>query len=179
ELACLARCWGNLPTDWMPQERKTKILGRIETFASEDNGYNINPSAKRGTVYGCFISLHAYQDLNTKLPNPNGMIDCIESLRTTDGGYANEPQLPIGAVPSTAAAITISHQLNSPIDKTLAKWLANCHHPNGGFLAIPILDEPDLLSTAVALHALTLINNTIDITDIINAITPPCHTYLT
>ncbi|MCF7958245.1 MAG: hypothetical protein K9M57_07355 [Phycisphaerae bacterium] len=172
ELACLARCWGNLPGDWIPAERQAKILGRIETFASADQGYNINPSAERGTAYGCFIALHAYQDLGVELPDPGGMVGCIESLRTADGGYANEPQLPIGAVPSTAAAITILHQLHNPIDPELGAWLAACHHPNGGFLAIPILEEPDLLSTAVGLHALSLIN------DIPDTIQTPCREYV-
>jgi prenyltransferase beta subunit len=34
-------------------------------------------------------------------------------------------------------------------------WLLTCHHADGGFLAIPKAPIPDLLSTAVSLHALS------------------------
>jgi prenyltransferase beta subunit len=53
----------------------------------------------------------------------------------------------------------MQHYLDMPIDNNAASWLLSQFDTNGGFLASPVLREvgmPDLLSTAVALHALAL-----------------------
>ena len=41
-------------------------LLRIETFRSPDGGYNPTTNSEAGTVYGCFLALGAYQDLDRK-----------------------------------------------------------------------------------------------------------------
>jgi len=157
-LGCLARCWAMLPADRMSDELRQSIAARVEPYRSADGGYEASPNSANGTLYGCFIAMGAYQDLDLPLPNPRGILNCIESLRATDGGYANQRDLPQGLTPSTAAAVVLLHQLQHPIDETIGHWLLSHVHPQGGFFATPAAPIPDLLSTATALHALSIAN---------------------
>ena len=61
----------------------------------------------------------------------------------------------VGSTPATAAAIAVCRNLRHPFDNAAAShWLLQQVHPEGGFLPAPKAPMPDLLSTAVALHAL-------------------------
>jgi prenyltransferase beta subunit len=153
-LACLARCWAMLPSHKLEPQARESILKRLESHRSVDGGYDATPSSAFGTIYGCFLVLSAYQDLNAEIPNARGVAACIESMRAEDGGYSNQRELPMGLTPSTAAAVTLLSQLGAPVDPTLGKWLLERAHPEGGFFATPAAPIPDLLSTATALHAL-------------------------
>ena len=161
-LSCLARCWANLPAEAVDQGMANAILQHIESHRSADSGYHATPGASAGTVYGCFLATGAYQDLRQPIPNPRGIIDCISSLKATDGGYANQHDLPMGLTPSTAAAVTLCRQYDEPIDPAIGDWLISRAHPEGGFFATPAAPIPDLLSTATALHALVSMHRSID-----------------
>jgi len=183
-LACLARCWANVcesqNTSIDPILREA-ILRHIETHRCPDGGYSDSGNARQGTAYACFLALGAYQDLNTDMENAAALAEGLKALRTPDGGYSNDPALKIGATPATAAALTILHYLNQPIDDQSISWLLSQLHPKGGFvpwhglpareitakpvpstvegMAVPHAGSygiPDLLSTATALHALAL-----------------------
>jgi len=183
-LACLARCWANVcesqNTSIDPILREA-ILRHIETYRCPDGGYSGSANARQGTAYASFLALGAYQDLNTDMENAAGLADSLKALRTPDGGYSNDPALKIAATPATAAALTILHYLDQPIDDQSISWLLSQIHPKGGFVAwhglparettarpVPSTVEgmavphagsygiPDLLSTATALHALAL-----------------------
>jgi prenyltransferase beta subunit len=153
-LSCLARCWASLPPEFRVSVPAREILGRVETFRSEDGAYHVSPAARRGSLYGCFLGLGAYEDLQVDVPDPAAMLRCAEALRTPDGGYANDLGLPVGLTPSTAAAATLLRHLGRPAPAGVAEWLLARCHPEGGFFATPLAPIPDLLSTATALHAL-------------------------
>lgn len=153
-LACLARGWANVARDSLDDVMRAAIMARIESHRSADGGYDATPGAAVGTLYGCFLALGAYQDLGIELPNPAGVLNCITSLRTADGGYANGRDFPHGLTPSTAAAAALLRQLDHPAPPELGQWLLARCRPEGGFFATPQAPIPDLLSTATALHAL-------------------------
>ena len=155
-VACLARCWGMLPREALEDGVRGAILAHVQSHCSADGGYNVSAQAESGTIYGCFLALGAYQDLGREIPDAPGIVRCIESLRTDDGGYANQHDLPMGLTPSTAAAVTILRHLDQPVDPKLADWLLARAHGEGGFFATPAAPIPDLLSTATALHALAV-----------------------
>lgn len=50
------------------------------------------------------------------------------------------------------------HQLESPVDRDAGIWLLDRCHARGGFFASPTTPVPDLLSTATALHALSVLH---------------------
>lgn len=161
-LSCLARCWANFPSPGLDDDTARKILDRFELCRSADGGYSARAGAETGTVYNCFLAFGAYQDLKAELPESDGLLRCIESLRTPDGAYANERSMAIGTTPTTAAAVTMFRQLGEPIGAEVGEWLLARCQSDGGFLAMPQAPMPDLLSTATALHALVSMHVSIE-----------------
>jgi hypothetical protein len=153
--ACLARAWAALPAPERTQSPRDRILSRVETFRSADGAYSATAAAPRGTLYGCFLATGAHQDVGDACPGPSAMTMCIERLRTADGGYANDDDLPVGLTPPTAAATTLLRNLGQSVPQEVKTWLLARHRPEGGFFATPMAPVPDLLSTATALHALS------------------------
>lgn len=153
-LCCLARCWAGIcPTGALPLDAGM-LLRRIEAYRTPDGGYNAVAGASTGTAYGCFLAMAAYQDLRHELPAANGLMGCLRTLRSADGGFANQPDLPFGLTPSTAAAASLYRHLDAEPPAGLSEWLLSRCHKEGGFYATPAAPIPDLLSTATALHAL-------------------------
>lgn len=153
-LSCLARCWAALEGDPCPPGVRSAVLERIEACRSADGGYAQQPDRHAGSTYGCFLALGAYQDFRAALPDPAGVDRCLAELSAGDGSYANDAAMPIGSAPATAAAVMVLAHLGLSANGGAAAWLLNQHDPAGGFRAVPIAPEPDLLSTAVALQAL-------------------------
>lgn len=152
--SCLARLWSLLSVDQRPPLDLERLLEGVERLRTPDGGYNAIPDMERGTLYGCFLALGAYQDLGVPLPQPHRMLECIERLKTADGGYANSVDMPIGLTPTSSAAAALIRQLGEPPPPELSHWLLQRLHSAGGFRATPEAPMPDLLSTATALHAL-------------------------
>ncbi|MCB1064664.1 MAG: terpene cyclase/mutase family protein [Verrucomicrobiae bacterium] len=157
-LCCLARLYSALPETEQTAERAVApVLAAIETYRSADGGYNQIEEADTGSAYACFLAYGAYADHGQSLPDSEGVIRCLDSLATADGAWANDTLFPVPNVPSTAAAITVLRNLRQPIPENTANWLLGSFHltgNGGGFLPFPSAPIPDLLSTAVALHAL-------------------------
>lgn len=154
-LTCLARCWAALPSPLRDEVPRAPLLSRLEQYRSTDGGYDTEPAAEWGTVYGCFLALGAYQDLRAEMPDVDRMLRCLSSLRAADGGYSNYRGAAEGLTPATAAVATLLRNVGHPVDGSLGKWLLRRCHERGGFLATPTAPMPDLLSTATALHALS------------------------
>jgi prenyltransferase beta subunit len=157
-LSALARCWAVAGVKDSPADA---ILSRLETFRSDDGGYDSDPGSAQGNAYGCFVALGAYQDLGREVPDPLRMVQCLKRLETPDGAWGNARGLAAGSTNATAAAVTLLHQLGLPIHERVADWLLARTHPEGGFLAMPRAPMPDLLSTATALHALACLERPI------------------
>lgn len=155
-LASLIRCRANLDSLGV---RET-AAGHLTRYRSRDGGFNMVPDAERGSAYGSFLSLGAWQDLGIDCPDAEAVTGSIASLRRSDGGYANEAAMTASATPATAAAISVLHYLEMPVPESAVRWLLDRAHPMGGFEAIAFGEGhglPDLLSTATALHALALL----------------------
>jgi len=156
-LSCLARCWASLPGARPPAGLREEALGRLAACRTPDGGYAQQPGAPAGSAYGCFLALGTYQDVGADLPDPGGCAACLEFLAVGDGSYANDAALLFGSVPATAAAVTVLRHLHCPVPPEAARWLIDQQADDGGFLAVPVSPESDLLSTATALHALALL----------------------
>lgn len=155
-LCCLARALASLPPEAFPPDdpRRDRIATQLNKHRSKDGGFEAEQLAKTGSVYGCFLALGAHQDLGRTLPAPDGLLACIDALRTPDGAYANDARITMGTTPATAAALEIKRQLHSPATLEEGTWLLSQMHPDGGFYAMPAAPIPDLLTTATVLHAL-------------------------
>lgn len=148
---CLSRCLSALGESRIDP---ADALARIERFRTVDGGYNQSEEAATGSAYAAFLAYGAYSDHGLPLPDPGGVARSLDALRCEGGAWANDVELPVPNVPSTAAAVTLCRNLRLPIPPETASWLLDSFHPTGGFLAFPLAPLPDLLSTAVALHAL-------------------------
>lgn len=152
-LCCLARCFSAL-TKPPSAAILAPVYEGIERHRTADGGYNQSDDDETGSAYACFLAYGAYADHRLSLPDPEGVVRCLDSLRVAGGAWANDVDLPIPNVPATAAAVTLCRNLRQPIPPETAKWILDSWHPSGGFLPFPGAPMPDLLSTAVALHAL-------------------------
>lgn len=154
-LCCLVRAWANLGIDDWPSEHRQKAHERLLSFRSQDGGFEMSPGAKQGTVYSSFLAFGALQDGQWELSDEARFLESIESQRSKDGGYSNQPAQAVGLTPPTAAAMTLRRHFQHDIDRELGDWLLERIHPEGGFRVSALIPMPDLLSTATALHALT------------------------
>jgi prenyltransferase beta subunit len=151
---CLARCWALLATGGPEEPVRQAILASLESWRSSDGGYHATAGAAAGTAYANFLALGAYEDFDTLVPEPAGLLLSLAGLTSADGGYANAPGAIHGSTSATAAALMTLNELGQPVDRRAATWLLAQHCPEGGFRAMPAAPVPDLLSTATALHAL-------------------------
>jgi prenyltransferase beta subunit len=155
---CLVRAWASQPADALPADRRAGLLAGVERHRSADGGYNSRAGAAKGSAYGCFLAVNAYADLKQPLTETGAEAErlaaCVHSLRAADGGWANSADQPEGSTTATAAAIATLRTLGRPVPADAGEWLLDRRHPAGGFTAAPDAPIPDLLSTAVALHAL-------------------------
>jgi len=171
-LNCLARCWAGVGIQGLPEDRRVALAQRIEAYRTPDGGYHQAPGRKNGSAYGCLIAWGGYQDLGLLPPNPWDIARCMDSLETPDGAWSNEPGISIGSTTATAAMLSLYRHLQMPAPPAAVDWLVRQCLPGGGFLAIPGAPIPDLLSTAVSLHALS--GNT----EALNRLREPCLDFI-
>ena len=155
--ACLVRCRALLPGALPDDDVRDALVRRVEAHRAADGGYARQVDQPAGTAYGCFLALAALQDLAAPLPEADEVAGCLASLASGDGAYANSRDLPIGSVPATAAAVSALHHLARPATPEAPSWLLARHSATGGFVPVPGAHHADLLSTATALHALSLL----------------------
>ena len=160
---CLARCWSFLPErPGLTQAAQEAILARIGSYRSCDGGFAPVAGAQRGTAYGCFLALGAYEDLGAELHRPNLLATCVQNLQTSSGGFANEPGIGLAGTPSTAAAVVLLEHLGRPVPPAAVSWLLARFTPQGGACAAEVVPASDLLSTATALHAMNMLGVRLD-----------------
>lgn len=153
-LCCLARCWAGLGGG-LSAEQKERLTQRLENWRTPDGGYHQSPGRKNGSAYGCLIAFGAYQDLDMLPPDVLSIAGCMDRLETPDGAWSNEPGLTLGSTTATSAMLSLYRHMQLPAPAAGIEWLVRQCLPTGGFLAVPGAPLPDLLSTAVALHALS------------------------
>lgn len=151
---CLARAWASQPVAMLADEIRVGIAAGFLKHRSADGGYASRRHAPCGTAYGSFLAVNAHADLKLPLPDPERLADSLEALRSADGGWSNEPGQAEGSTTATAAAVATLRSLDRPLPAGMGDWFLERWHPAGGFCAAPDAPLPDLLSTAVTLHAL-------------------------
>ena len=158
-LCCLARCRALLSDMGAPKKAPGlagALTAKIERYRSRDGGYHSTPGSAHGSAAAAFLALGAYEDLQRKLPEAAHLKNALRLLATPEGGWANEAGAQNASTHSTAAAMAVLGSLGNRADYAkAARWLLAQAHPLGGFRAWPLAPAPDLLSTAIALHAIT------------------------
>ena len=153
-LCCLARSWAALDPSALSVDTRQAIAAHLERHRS-GSGYHPARGRDQGSAYGCLLACAAYEDLALPVPDPAGVKACMDDLRCEDGGWTNEKKILLANAPGTAAAMALYRRMHWDLPAASVSWLMNCRQPDSGFLAFPKAPIPDLLSTAVALHALS------------------------
>jgi len=153
--ASLVRAWAALG-EGVPVEVADAACASFEERRAQDGGFASDPGQEHGALYAAFLALGVYQDTGRALPDAARLADSIMRLRCKDGGYADSFELNMGTTPTTAAAATLLRNLDQAVPQEVGVWLLSQIHTSGGFLAMPEAPLPDLLSTATALHALSV-----------------------
>ncbi len=153
-LACLARARADAAPEGFDEASRRAVADRLAAYRSGDGGFSHQSEAPRGTAYGCFLGVGAYEDLGVDLPDPEGPVRCLAGLEAPGGGWSNEPGGRAALTPATAAAVTLLAHLGRPMPEGAAGWLLGQTAETGGFRASPDVPVADLLSTATSLHAL-------------------------
>ncbi|MBO1323093.1 prenyltransferase/squalene oxidase repeat-containing protein [Acanthopleuribacter pedis] len=165
----LIRAWAGLGD--VPAQHHDALAAGLERYRSADGGFNETPDEATGSAYGAFLAVGAYQDLNRETPHADRILASVDALRTQDGGFGNYRDLPMGTTPAFSAAENVKRALGQPLRPEDGDWLLN-QRQHGGFLAVPGAPMPDLLSTAVALFALTALGVSLEV------IREPCLDYI-
>jgi len=162
-LASLVRCRANMADfhgGQIPVAVREAMMRHLQEYRSSDGGFHTTQSVAKGSAYGSFLALGAYQDLQVGCPDVEAMVASVHGLQMPDGGFSNELAMATSATTATAAAICVLHYLQRPAPASAVRWLLDHAHPLGGFTAITFAGGagiPDLLSTATALHAMALV----------------------
>jgi len=152
-LCCLARCASALESG-PGAAALAPVFARIEEFRAPDGGYRQDDESETGSTYAAFLAYGALSDHGREPPEPDGVSRSVRALETGHGAWANDVALPVPNIPATAAAVTLYRNFGLAIPPETGPWILSCQHPAGGFVPFPGAPLPDLLSTAVALHAL-------------------------
>ncbi len=160
-LCSLTRCWSAVGLE---NPRAQAMAARLLQWRTPDGGFNAEAGAETATAYANFLALAAFQDLGREdqLSAPGMLAATCASLRSRDGGFANEPHMPVGNTPAIAAAEAVMRNVGDGSPRDAASWLLDKCYGAGGFFAVPAAPMPDLLSTATALHALSGMGVSID-----------------
>lgn len=150
----LARAAAGVGGEVLSSIDKAAIVSRLQDFRTTDGGFHGTPGKVRGSAYGALLAWGAYSDLGVTLLESGRLLESLLSLQLSDGSFANEPEISEGTTTATGAAVTLCRYLGHKLDAAPGEWLLQQIHVSGGFLATPRAPLPDLLSTAVALHAL-------------------------
>lgn len=151
DLAALARCL-RLTGETGDPAVCGPLVAALRRHRAGDGGYAPKPGGTRGTIYATFMAAGGLEDLGAE-PDPAGFDDFLASFRRPDGGFAPDPAVPVSMTPVTAAAAVLAARFACPCPGA-ATWLRNAFRASGGAAAARTAPDADLLSTAVALHAL-------------------------
>jgi prenyltransferase beta subunit len=138
-----------------PSTAETRGLAEsLLAYRTADGGFAMKKGAAASNPYAGFLVWQAFEDAGLKLPQPDALLQSLETCRSADGGYGSAPGLQQGTTPVTAAAALLKARLGKFADPELVRWLQDQRHPKGGYLAGPQAPVPDLLSTGVTLFTL-------------------------
>lgn len=152
-LCCLIRLMGNLTL--LDEGMTAQLKKQLDAFRCEDGYFHhVEPTA-RGSVYGAFMAMGAYQELGCA--SDFGRVESfVNTFINDDGSFGNDMQTSMGTVPATAAAMVMLRQAGCAVHPASVQWLLSCMTDDGGMAVSPVMPVADLLSTSTALHSLRL-----------------------
>ncbi len=146
-------CRAGSSCDW----QVARLVEQIEGFRRNDGGYADSVSCFNGSVYAGFLATLAYSDLNKEMPVSEKLVDFVLGRQTPGGGLINRSSESKPCTTSTSAGIVILNHFGESAS-IHSDWLQELACEEGGFQLSAESIGPDLISTAVAVHALSRVS---------------------
>lgn len=134
-----------------------RLAEQIEEFRRDDGGYADSRDSLSGSVYASFLITLAYSDMNAELPDGEKLINFVLGRQAQGGGLVNRCSEAEPCATSTAAGIVILNHFGMST-ALHAGWLQSLEAGSGGFYLSVKSATADLISTAVAVHALSQVS---------------------
>ena len=149
----LSRAWRFYSHDSLDVGYYSKIAEKIEYNRCIDGAWNQASGTHHSSVYGTFLALAGYQNLDQSVPEEAKIVAAMKGLKSADGAYGTDHGATSGTTPSTAFAAVILSYMEESTDFCIS-WLQKQQHSDGGFLAVSRMPFSDLQSTVYTLMAL-------------------------
>ncbi len=135
------------PGDW-PE----RVAATLETFRTQDGGYNKSVGSPSGSTYHTFLVGLCFELLGKSLPDRDAVTRFVQARRREDGGFVEVSAMRRSGTNPTAAGIGLLHLLNGrdlPAADTepVIDFLARMPSMEGGLRANDRVPLADLLST--------------------------------
>ena len=154
-LVSLAKCWRFYEHDSLEIGNYSKLIEKIEYNHCLDGAWNQAAGTHFSSVYGTFLGIAAFQNLDQSISGELKIIEALKALKSDDGAFGTDQGATHGTTPSTAFATIILEYLEENTDYGVS-WLLKQQHGDGGFLAISKMPFGDMQSTVYTLMALYL-----------------------
>lgn len=118
------------------------------------DSFSIIPHNDPHSPYTRFIYLSLQEDAGQPVANKTALLHTLASYHVTGGGYANRKGASMPTVNATAAALSVTGQVQGYQKNEDICYLKEIQDISGGYKATPLTPAPDLLSTATALFTL-------------------------
>ncbi len=150
---------------------------RVITFLAQlvrpDGGFAATAASSEGSVFATFLAVEAVTVVNAVLqencgefgtgtfPSAEQILGFLLARQRRDGGFAEASAAPLGAVPTTVAALATLRLLEVSAQEAVKRacdFIVHQQDLSGGFRVGSLAPAPDLLSTALGLLALADFN---------------------
>jgi geranylgeranyl transferase type-2 subunit beta len=142
------------PPDW-----PDRVAAMLDSFRTDDGGYNKNQGAKSASTYHTFLVGLCYELLGQSFPRPEDVLALARSRKRDDGGFVEISAMRRSGTNPTAAGIGILQlvqgpQLSADEAKPTIEFLCEMKSMDGGLRANDRIPLADLLSTFTGLWTL-------------------------
>ncbi|NQZ56897.1 MAG: terpene cyclase/mutase family protein [Lentisphaeraceae bacterium] len=152
-IASLARSWKFFAHDSLDAELYEKIGEKLEYNRTKDQAWNQATGTHFGSVYGTYLAISAYQNLDLSVPDEIKALSALKELKSRDGAFGTDRDADHGSTPATAMAVLLLTYFEESSDY-FVDWLMKQQHGDGGFRAVAQMPFSDTQSTVYTLFAL-------------------------
>jgi geranylgeranyl transferase type-2 subunit beta len=140
---------------------KHLVNGQLDKYILPQGGVARFSNDRRVSAYHTFLGCLCFQMLDQDMPALNGAISAIESLKRSDGGYAELSGQNESQTNATAAAMAFL-MMNDAVEQNKTadtiQFLANMQSSDGGLKPHIGVEHGDLLSTFTGLVTLAALD---------------------
>ena len=106
-ITSLARSWKFFSNDSLNADFYEKIAEKIEFNRTKDRAWNQASGTHYGSVYGTYLAISAYHNLDLSAPDELKALPALKNLKSKDGVFGIDRGADSGSTPATAMAVIL------------------------------------------------------------------------